>query len=354
MSAAQVIRDAIAHDGPIPLTRFIELALGDPETGYYRTRDPLGQAGDFITAPEISQMFGELIGLWMAVSWQMQGSPTPFVLAELGPGRGTLMADLLRAAAQVPGFVEAASVHLVETSPVLRDIQASTLAQHRVHWSERVEDMPEGPLFAIANEFFDALPVDQFCHDDGAWRRRLVTWDAGQGFHFTLGPATGLPLADAPGKVFEICQAGLSMARTLGGRIARDGGALLMVDYGHAEPGGLGDTVQSVKAHRFHPVLDDPGEADITAHVNFAALAEAGIPARAHGPVTQGTFLKRLGIETRAAMLAQGQTEAAAQTIAQAMRRLIDPAEMGTLFKVMALAHPALPALPGLEPETAS
>jgi SAM-dependent MidA family methyltransferase len=345
------LAETIRRDGPLPLSEFMAAALLDPDHGYYATRDPFGAAGDFITAPEISQMFGELVGLWAAVTWAAMGAPPRVVLAELGPGRGTLMADLLRAAATVPPFLAALRPWLVEASPTLRRRQADTLAGHEVNWADGADDLPAGPLLVVANEFFDALPIEQYLRIDGRWHRRLVGLDAAGSLAFVTGPEAEIDAApDAPdGAIFETCPQGVALAAALGRRLAAEGGAALVVDYGHVRS-GLGDTLQAVRRHRFARVLDDVGAADLTAHVDFAALAHAAIPARAWGPLPQGAFLRRLGIETRAAALAAGKDAATAADILGRMHRLIDAAEMGTLFKAMALAHPALPPPPGFDP----
>lgn len=348
MSALSGILAArIRAGGPITVADFMAEALGHPEHGYYISREPFGADGDFTTAPEISQMFGELIGLWAAVTWQAMGCPERVVLAELGPGRGTLMNDLLRAAAGVPPFLKAAEVWLVETSPRLREVQRRTLGGAEVNWAERFEDLPDGPLLVVANELFDALPIRQFEKRDGHWRERMVGLE-GDEFVFVPGPPSTPEVAPAllaadDGAILETCPQGRALAATLGARLAQVPGAALLVDYGHAQS-GVGDTLQAVKRHRFHPVLDTPGSADLTAHVDFEALAAAARPARAWGPVDQGAFLSALGIQARAALLAHGASPKVAADIAGQMRRLIDPGEMGTLFKVLALTHPALPA----------
>ncbi|MEW5727823.1 MAG: SAM-dependent methyltransferase [Pseudomonadota bacterium] len=347
MTVSDRLAERILRDGPIPVSEFMAEAVG----AYYAGRDPFGAAGDFTTAPEISQMFGEIVGLWCAVVWQSLGMPSRFVLAEMGPGRGTLMADMLRAARTLPPFLAAAEVWLVETSPSLRERQRQTLAGHDVRWADRFEDLPTGPLVLVANELFDALPIRQFEKRDGAWHERLVGRTP-HGFEFTLGPETmpDLPghVLDAPdGSVAETCPQGRALAAAIGRRLAREPGTALVIDYGHVRA-AAGDTLQAVKRHKFHPVLQSPGTADITAHVDFESLALAAIPARAWGPVGQGDFLRALGIETRAAMLAAaGGPKVEAEVMGQ-LRRLIDPGEMGTLFKVLALAHPALPPPPGL------
>lgn len=356
MTLTDVLSARIRESGPITVEEFMAQALGHPDFGYYMGRDPFGQAGDFTTAPEISQMFGELIGLWCALVWQSMGAPPRVVLAEMGPGRGTLMADLLRAVKALPPFAAALEVHLIETSPALVNRQRQTLAGYAVTWHVRFDDVPEdAPLLLVTNELFDALPIRQLEKVDGLWRERMVGLAPSGGFVFTLGEAvTDPPLAPAvldaaDGSLAEICPAGRDLARAVARRLARQGGAALIVDYGHAQS-AAGDTLQALKGHRFHPVLTEPGGADLTAHVDFQALAEAaeGL-ARVHGPVPQGRFLARLGLEERTRMLMQHATPAQAADLAKGARRLIDPAEMGTLFKVMALGAPLLPIPPGLE-----
>ena len=350
-SLTALLAERIRLGGPVSVADFMAEALYHPDLGYYTSRDPFGAGGDFTTAPEISQRYGEMLGLWCALSWQMLGQPPRLVLAEMGPGRGTLMSDMLRAAAAMPAFRAALDVWLVETSPRLTARQAQTLAGHDIHWAERFQDLPDGPLLLVANELFDALPVRQFVKQDGRWFERMVGLDA-PGFAFVRGPhlAPDLPLelleTAEDGAVAELCPAGRDLAAAIGARLARQPGLALIVDYGHPRS-AVGETLQAVRRHRFHPVLADPGQADLTAHVDFESLARAAIPARAWGALTQGEFLGRMGIATRAAMLAQNASPKVAADIAGQLRRLIDTEEMGTLFKVLALAHPALPAPPG-------
>lgn len=340
-----MLRRRIAQTGPVTLHDYMALCLGHPEHGYYATRDPFGAAGDFTTAPEISQMFGELVGLALAQAWLDQGRPAPFRLVELGPGRGTLIADALRAAGAVPGFRDAADLQLVETSPALRAEQAKRVS---AHWAERLEDTSEGPLFLIANEFFDALPIRQYLRRDGQWFERVVTVAEDR---LAYGLArSALPLPAAPeGAVRERSPGGEAVAGLIGARIAREGGAALIIDYGYAETPPLGgDTFQAVRAHGATDPLEAPGEADLTAHVDFAALAETARRegAAATRPVGQGAWLARLGIGARAEALAK---TAGAEPIASALHRLTDPADMGTLFKALAI-HPAgAPPPPGFE-----
>ncbi len=343
----------IRAQGPIPVARFMAEALGHPKHGYYITRDPLGAGGDFVTAPEISQMFGELIGLWAATVWQQMGAPTPMHLVELGPGRGTLMADALRAARLMPAFRAAIRLHLVETSPVLREAQARALPDAAAQWHSHIAGVPAGPMILIANEFFDALPVRQYQRTADGWRERLVDSD-GDGFRFVLSPLQfdGLssPLLDAapPGAVWETSPSGLALAEEIAARIAGQGGAALLIDYGYVD-GSPRATLQALRDHKAHPVLDDPGSADLTALVDFAALATAARAAGAavQGPVAQGVFLQALGLDMRAARLSAAAPQEAA-AIEAARARLTHPDQMGSLFQAMTIAHPQLGSLPGL------
>ena len=351
-SLGGILKDRIARGGPVAVADYMAEALGHPRHGYYMTRDPFGTGGDFTTAPEVSQMFGELLGLWCALCWRMMGAPERVVLAELGPGRGTLMNDLLRAAATVPPFLRALEVWLVETSPHLSARQRQTLAGRDVRWTADLAEIPDGPLLAVANEFFDALPIRQFEKRAGQWRERMVGLDGRGELVFVAGPPCRPDLPDAvleeaaDGAIAETCEPGRAIAARLGRRLDRQPGCALIVDYGHARS-AVGDTLQAVRRHRVHPVLEAPGSADLTAHVDFQSLAAAAMPARAWGPMGQGDFLRLLGIETRAALLARTAGDKVAADIAGQMRRLIDADEMGTLFKAMALVSPILPAPPG-------
>jgi NADH dehydrogenase [ubiquinone] 1 alpha subcomplex assembly factor 7 len=353
-AAADSLRRLIAANGPVTIARFMSEALGHPEHGYYITRDPLGAAGDFTTAPEISQMFGELLGLWCVDIWQGMGAPAPVILAEAGPGRGTLMADALRASALVPAFRDAARVHLVETSPALRQRQAEALCDYEVEWHSQLADLPDGPLLLMANEFLDALPIHQFQRSENGWRERLVAAEA-DGFELVLAgealPPGALPTAFAGaaiGDIAEIAPAREGAAMDIAGRISRYGGAALLIDYGHAAS-APGDTLQAVRAHAYCGILEDPGRADLTSHVDFEAVARAARRAGAavHGPVTQGAFLQRLGIEARADRLKAGADTRQAADIDAALHRLTAPEQMGSLFKVIALTHSDMPAPAG-------
>ncbi|HCX67820.1 class I SAM-dependent methyltransferase [Parvibaculum sp.] len=333
----------IEETGPIPLSHYMALALGHPEHGYYMTRDPLGAKGDFITAPEISQMFGELIGLWLAEQWLQQGAPKPFALAELGPGRGTLMSDLLRAIRSVPGMDDAAEVHFVETSPSLREEQKARVPN--ATWHERIDTLPQLPLFLVANEFFDALPVTQYQRTERGWCERYVGLE-GERFVPVLAP---VPLASdallpaamqnaAEGEIAEISPASTAIAEEIASRVTSRQGAALFIDYGHPRS-APGDTLQAMRNHAYADPFDAPGTADITTHVDFEMLSravEAG-GAEAHGPVEQGAFLIALGIEGRREALMRNATLSQRTDIAKAAQRLTAPDEMGSLFKVLGI-----------------
>ncbi len=349
----------IARLGPITVADYMAEALTHPEDGYYMTGDPFGARGDFVTAPEVSQMFGELIGLWCADAWTRMGRPDPVWLVELGPGRGTLMADALRALRMAPDCRATLRPHLVEISPALRSRQRETLAATGTEacWHERLDQVPEGPLLLIANEFFDALPIRQFERRPEGWCERLVGLDTdGTSLAFALGPPGPLAQvlipaelqAAAPGAVVEVSAPAIAIASEIGRRLAAYGGVALIVDYGHEAP-QIGATLQAVRGHGAHPVLDEPGSADLTAHVDFATLARAAAEAgaRAHGPVRQGELLDALGIVARAETLRQGATPKQAAAVDAARHRLTDRTKMGTLFKALALSHPDLGAPAG-------
>ena len=361
MTLEEILIEKIRDTGPLTIAEYMEQALAHPEHGYYMRRDPLGVDGDFITAPEISQMFGELLGLWAGVTWRMAGSPPSVNLVELGPGRGTLMADMLRAARLVDEFPEALEVHMVETSPVLRQMQeekleGADLAQAPV-WHSAFADVPEGPSIIIANEFFDALPVEQYFHAGDFWCPRMVDIKPdGDGLCFVLLPPYDPPdlppgLIDAPADVMvEFCPAGLDICEDITRRISEHGGAALLVDYGHCQS-SHGETLQALKSHKYHDPLVTPGEADLTAHVDFGALAQRvfATGGRALGPVTQAHFLGVLGITERAQMLCENASPGQADEIERALLRLTGEKEMGELFKVMAVIPLESPTPPGFE-----
>ncbi len=356
---AALLTSEIAAKGPLSVARYMELALGHSDFGYYQSDDPFGADGDFITAPEISQMFGELMGIWCAVVWRVMGGPERINLVELGPGRGTLMADALRALDAAPEFKAAIRLHLVETGKGLRRRQKETLGHAHPdiapQWHERIESLPQGPAIFIANEFFDALPIHQFQKTPEGWRERLIGVAANGGFCFVLSPPLNTPppvgeeLLDAEAEaVAEVSPASLNIARVIGEKVATQGGAALIIDYGHEIP-GLGDTLQAVKNHGFADPLADPGRVDLTAHVDFAAIgAAAGLDGAAvFGPLAQGIFLNRLGIETRAAALIENATADQGEEIRGAVARLTDADQMGTLFKALAVMPAAATTPPG-------
>ncbi|TMM55439.1 class I SAM-dependent methyltransferase [Sulfitobacter sabulilitoris] len=340
----------ISAQGPLSVADYMADCLLHPIHGYYTTRDPFGATGDFITAPEISQMFGELIGLSLAQAWIDQGRPTPFTLAEPGPGRGTLMADILRATQAVPGFHEAARLHLIEPSPTLAARQRETLGDTRATWVQGVGDLPHQPLFLVANEFFDALPLRQFVRSGTQWRERQVGVAQGE-LRFGLGPASPQPalahrLADTDeGDIVEYAPALAPITAEIGDRIERSGGAALIIDYGDWR--SRGDTLQAVMAHETVDPLATPGQADLTAHVDFEALTLA-TPSAFSRVTPQGVFLERLGITARAQALAKPLTGEALAAHVAAHRRLTHPDEMGTLFKVLGLYPSAAAPPPGL------
>ncbi len=348
---AEKLARRIAASGPVTVAEYMAECLLDPKHGYYTTRDPLGSKGDFTTAPEISQMFGELLGLCLAQAWLDRGAPAPFLLAELGPGRGTLMADILRATKVVAGFHDALTLHLVEVSPTLRAAQTAGIP-HPVQHHDAADSLPDGPLFLVANEFFDALPIRQFQRADDRWRERVIGLHDGR---LTIGLADPMPpdhlahrLDDtAEGDIVEVSPASETIAKTLGARIAQHGGAALIIDYGNAR--FLGDTFQALRQHETVDPLAAPGEADLTAHVDFEALARAAQPAVATEMTPQGVFLERLGITARAQTLARNLGGDALQSHIAAHRRLTHADEMGTLFKAIALYQPGSPPPPGFD-----
>jgi NADH dehydrogenase [ubiquinone] 1 alpha subcomplex assembly factor 7 len=355
------IRRRIELAGPLSVAQYMTLCLTHLRHGYYTTRDPLGAAGDFTTAPEISQMFGELIGLWAAAAWRALESPDPVRLVELGPGRGTMMLDALRAARVIPEFCSAAAVHMVEISPALERVQRETLARAAVAatWHHTLDDIPGGPAIILANEFFDALPIHQAVMCADGWHERVIKIGEDGKFHFSID-RDPIPLFD------EFLPANLRDARIgeifewradkttleLGRRLANWGGAVLILDYGHVES-GLGDTLQAVSRHGHADPLAAPGLVDLTAHVDFQALAQTakGVGAQVHGPVTQAEFLRRLGIEERAAALSAGAPDDIVVSIGTALHRLTheERTGMGALIKALALTSPNLEALPGFE-----
>ncbi len=355
---AHEIAAMIAQDGPISLERFMTLALQHPRYGYYRVRRPIGAAGDFVTAPEIHQMFGELIGLWSVEVWQQMGEPSSLRLVELGPGRGTLLADSLRAARLRPAFLQAADIHLVEASEALIEVQRATLKGLPVTWHSSIDTLPDGPAIILANEFFDALPIRQYVQTETGLCERVVGLNAEGDLCFGLSPAGASgPAVASTGAIFEVGAAAQAILRRLATHLVSQAGALLMIDYGYAQS-GVGDTLQAVQNHEPDDPLRAPGEADLTAHVDFAALARAATAegAAVYGPTGQGKFLARLGIFERAAALKRKATSQQAAAIDTALARLALPgpqsgakASMAELFKVMAIVSPDLAAPPGFD-----
>jgi SAM-dependent MidA family methyltransferase len=342
---AERLRERIARDGPISLEDYMQACLADVDAGYYATRQPIGKDGDFITAPEVSQIFGELVGLWAAAVWQSMGARRPVVIAELGPGRGTLMSDGLRAWRNVPGLIEAASVALVETSPALRAVQKERLAHAPVplSWHERLEDVPQGPFIVIANEFLDALPIRQFVRRSSAWRERCVGLDARGDCIFVDGAKAECDYDAPEGSIFETRPAVQSLIEQLATRAAKEPVAALFIDYGH-EAQGFGETLQAVRRHNYTDPLAAPGEADLTAHVDFAALKCAAETAglNAYGPLPQGEFLLKLGLTARRDRLLRSATQAQGEAILTGAARLVDPRQMGLLFKALAVTDSGL------------
>jgi len=344
--------------GPISVADFMKDALFHPNDGYYTSQAPIGKDGDFTTAPEISQIFGELVGAFLIESWMAMGSPKTFNLVELGPGRGAMMADILRAAALRPAFLKAAHVWLVETSGRMRHEQQRRLkgAPVPVDWADAFAAVPEGPLLVVGNEFLDCLPIRQFVRCDSGWRERLVGFDeASAALVFVEGetPPTATtalpPKEQAPvGAIFELGEAAEAVVEELALALCARGGRALLIDYGHVHD-GLGDTLQAVRRHAYWPPLAAPGQADLTAHVNFDRVIRAAFAAgaAAYGPASQGQFLERLGLSLRAQRLMAGADGPTAAAIASGAHRISAPSAMGELFKVVCISAPGLPEPPG-------
>lgn len=355
------LRNQIETIGPISVSDYMSECLCHPKYGYYMTGDPFGQKGDFITAPEISQTFGELLGLWAAITWQQMGSPAQLHLVELGPGRGTLMSDALRASKSVPGFHQALQVHLVEISPSLKEKQQTTLKNTGldISWHSNFSDIPDGPALFFANEFFDALPIRQFEKGTKGWAERFIDIEPdGAGLRFVLkSDEAALALipprlknTEKTGDMFEVSLVSQTIAHGLGERLKEFGGAVLAIDYGYNVP-HFGETLQALKSHKYHPVLETPGEADMTAHVDFETLARSFRQggAKTFGPMGQGEFLERLGIGQRTQALMSRATDSQREDLISAHKRLVSPEEMGNLFKVICATHPDHPIAAGFE-----
>lgn len=339
----------IASEGPITVAQYMEMALYDPEHGYYMKGDPFGAKGDFITAPEVSQIFGELIGLWFVQAWEDRGRPDCFSFVELGPGRGTLMADMLRAAKMRPEFLDAAKIFLVETSSALRAIQQQTLKGLSIRWCESLAKVGhDAPLFLVANEFLDALPINQFVKTGDGWHERMIASKDGNLFFVLSDKATVSQFGAATiGSIFEQCTIAAEVVGDIASRTAKSGGAALFIDYGHGEA-GFGDTLQAVKQHKYADLFAEPGEVDLTSHVDFEALSNIARAADTYvfGPAPQGAFLKALGIDARAKKLKETVDAETRKAIDNAVERLTSPSQMGHLFKVMAVAASGSSPLP--------
>ncbi|MDO8359178.1 MAG: SAM-dependent methyltransferase [Devosia sp.] len=348
LSLADQIDAQIRTTGPISLATYMGLCLGHPRHGYYAAGRPIGAKGDFITAPEISQMFGELVGFFVVNLWQQMGSPLSFTLLELGPGRGTLMADALRAASKADGFENALHLQLFESNSNLKAEQEKRLGKYHPYWAPEIDIVSDDPLFVIANEFFDALPIRQFVRAEGGWHERLVGLrDNGRAFGLSPTPIANDAMPEElrgaqPGEVLELATAATDAMQRLCRKIAVQGGAILAIDYGYART-QTGETLQALRNHAFADPLAAPGQTDLSAHVNFAVVGEAAKAAGlAVAPLaTQGEFLLRLGIGERAKALARANPNEAAN-IARAVERLTAPEQMGTLFKVLCAHSPRL------------
>ena len=327
----EIIKDKIRTHGPMSVGQFMAIALGHPEYGYYMKQDPFGRSGDFVTAPEVSQLLGEMIGVWVADIWMQMDQPESFILLECGPGRGTLMADIMRATAGVGGFHAAARIHLLEMSPVLKAQQARALENFDVEWCDDLNHVPDdAPMIVVANEFLDALPFKQFA--DGQERQVVLDGDELAFSH--------------DGDVNEVSPAREGFVQEIGLRLKEQDGAALFIDYGHSKF-GAGDTFQAVKDHEFVDVFSCVGDADLTSHVDFEALSK-GVKIPVHGPIEQGAFLEALGIDVRAQALMENASAEQVKDLEKGLHRLIHSDQMGSLFKVLAMSahndkaiHPA-------------
>ncbi|MEC8621683.1 MAG: SAM-dependent methyltransferase [Pseudomonadota bacterium] len=355
------IKRLIKKMGPIPVSQYMALALGHPKHGYYHKQNPLGANGDFITSPEISQVFGEICGMYLASMWQQIGRPSQTRLVELGPGRGTLISDILRAASFVPNFLQSLSIHLVETSRALRTQQENLLKKKfreiDVNWHLRFDQIPEGPVLLVANEFFDALPAEQFVKAPTGWNQRCVGLSKreeltfserqlDQNFEFNIPLSVGETAKI--GDIYEICFPAHQIIEELSKRIGENGIGALVIDYGHIQA-GLGDTLQAVSSHQYVDPLISPGDSDLTTHVDFSALHRIADleSTRVSGPINQGSFLESMGIVERTEILARNIPPNLLKDFVTATKRLTEPKGMGSLFKVMVLTNSQQPAPPG-------
>lgn len=334
-----LISQRIKREGSISIAAYMSICLSHPQYGYYMTRDPFGTAGDFTTAPEISQMFGEIVGVFIISQWQALGAPQPFHLIECGPGRGTLMADILRVLKKIPEVMQQLHIHLIEISPVLQDLQKQKLAceDNKICWHKHIDDLPQGSFALVANEFLDALPVEQFIFTNGKWFERRIGLDKGR-LVFVLGEEKNIMRPAKDGDIFEQSPAQYDFIKKIAAQLRQNAGFALLIDYDTTQSGS-GDTLQAVSKHKFAGALENPGAHDLTAHVDFASLkklaSHEGCTIR--GPITQREFLIANNIEARAEILRQKNPEA---NILQALNRLISPQQMGKLFKVMIMQSP--------------
>lgn len=356
---AEKIKALIRQTGPISVTDYFAMCLADPQFGYYRTREPFGAAGDFITAPEISQLFGEMMGIFLLHAWQRHGMPSPVRIVEVGPGRGTMMADMLRVIHKLsPALYEAASVHLVETSERLQKIQSQTLVEHKwkISWHTGFDEVPGGFLLLAANELFDAIPIRQFVKTPEGFRERVVGLSADDELAFLAGTASidpkmlPAPPAGVPtGTIFETSPSREAVMAAMCERLQNNGGTAVIIDYGYMTT-AFGDTLQAMLAHQYDPPLASPGEADITSHVDFESLMlqaqAAGV--QVNGLMYQGDFLLGLGLIERASALGAGKDMLAQEAIRLGVERLAGTGEgkMGELFKVLCVSHPAVDLVP--------
>ena len=349
-SLEERLKRMIRATGPISVADYMSLCLSDPQDGYYTSQQPIGSGGDFITAPEISQLFGELVGIWMLAIWQQSNRPTPFHLVELGPGRGTLMSDMIRAIATDKEAAKHLHIHLVEISPTLRHEQEKALhgLSGPKFWHESLDTLPEAPLFMVGNEFFDCLPIHQWVFHKGHWHERVIGLDAEGHLRFGLGPVRAISSqqeAAENGAILERSPASEAIMRTISAHLALHGGAGLFIDYGYDAP-AYGDTFQAMRHHAYADPLTNPGAHDLTAHVNFDALRKQATEELAKAPpcpmaarpvISQGDFLLAMGLLQRAGQLGTGQSPQTQAKITQAVERLAAPEQMGTLFKCLAL-----------------
>ncbi len=348
------IKKRIADHGPMSVAEYMSMCLSDPEHGYYMHQHPFGTKGDFTTAPEISQLFGELIGAWFVHQYLSQDLKGPIHLIEMGPGRGTLMKDILRVVSLRPQMLANLQIHLMETSPSLRNAQRKLLKAYTIKWHDTLETIPEGPILLVANELFDALPIHQYQLTEQGWRERCVGLDDDGNLTFGIGAGTLSPADVAKanlkaklGDTLELSPASNAIAAHISQRIRQNGGAALLVDYGYAKT-ATGDTFQALKKHEYVSTLDHCGEADLTAHVNFQALANAALAqgAKVHGPISQGQFLLGLGLLERAGQLGAGKSTLDQDQIRKDVERLAADDQMGALFKVLCITNTSEKPIP--------